>query len=175
MAPQKINLLPKEFIKGKYNKNVSLIKNLSYFVVFIFFLGNSIGLGANFYFNNNLKNINNNQSRLKNSIQGLEETEQRLILAKDRIQKIQTILTARTSEEKLNKHKMLIENMPSNVLLEAQNIDASRSSLELSSSNSRDLVNFMASILARDDFDSIVLENMSFNPFQGYKVRLEIF
>lgn len=175
MAAKSINLLPKELLKKDVSKSVLAARQISYGFVFIFFLVNAVFFGVEFYFNQQLSNIERNQSQLKNNIVNLEETEQRLILTKDRIQKIDNILNNRQIEDRVNLHSLLINNLPQNVFLESQEIDTSQSKIELVSTNSKDLVNFMASLYGREDFTSLALENMSYNPFTGYKIILEVY
>jgi len=176
MAVKKINLLPKEFVPGKaVTKPLKVIRQVSYLFLAGFAIIIALGFGSVYYYNNELKNVITEQDRLKNSIQSLQETEQQLILTKDRIAKIQSVLSTRSVEDKFSKQKIIIDNLPDKITLQSAEIRRDRSILDLQAINSRDLVNFIASVSSRTDFNQITMDGLNFNSFRGYTLSLQIY
>lgn len=176
MAGKTINLLPKELSVSKTVVDLSAkIKKTAwgFFVFFIFILASFSG--AFYYFNNQLTNLEEEQNRLKTNIQSLQETEEQLIITKDRIAKVKTILDSRVNEERFKKHKLVVDNMKPTMELEASDLTSSNSNITLNALNSKELVSFMNVIISRADVLSVVMDSLSFNPFLGYSIDLEVF
>ena len=176
MAAKKINLLPKDLTVSKDVQDVAVkLTQFSYFAIFIFILTIAIGASAFFYFSNKLKNLTTTQNTLTSNIQGLQETEEQIILTKDKVAKIKSILDARTNEQTFKKHKTVVDNLPETISVTESEIDSSNSEISFDAKDCRDLVSFMSSLLAQSNTLNIVMGNLSFNPFQGYSLTLEIF
>lgn len=176
MAARKINLLPKEFTVSKEVSDASvkikkyLWTSLGFYVVILAICGSFY-----YYFQTTLTNLESDQVRLKTNIQSLQETEQQLILTKDRIAKIQTVLASRQNEEVFNKQKTVVDQMTDAMNIENSNITISNSLLTFTSRSSLQLVSFMSSIASKSETLGIVMDSMSFNPFTGYTLGLEIY
>lgn len=176
MAMKRINLLPKELTISKSVQHVAdKIKKVAYGSIAVFVSILLVGGGLYFYFNRNLQNLKEDQDRLKNNIQSLQKTEQQLIITKDRIAKVQTILGERDTENTFSKHKSIVDGLPSTISLESSSINRSDSSLVFEARDSQQLVTFMTSLLARSETLSVVLRSLNFNPLRGYTVDLEVF
>lgn len=176
MATKVINLLPKELTVSKGVQDITAkLTKYSYTAIFLFVLVLASGGAAFFYFRNKLANLEANRSTLETNIQSLQETEQQIILTKDRVAKLKVILDRRTNEETFNKHRSISDNLPESITIENSEIGSSKSEIAFAAKDSRQLVSFMSSLLARADKLNIVMGSLSFDPFQGYNIVLEIF
>lgn len=175
MAAKKINLLPTGAGGNKVvAKNVRIARQISYVAIFLSIII-IVGLfGANYYFNTRLDAIQEDQTRLKNNISSLEETEERLILTKDRISKISQLLTSRVVNENYLTQRVITDNLPDNLILNQLEIDKDEAVLEVTATNSRDLVRFMASLVVLNDIETLEMESLSFGATRGYTVVLNI-
>ena len=171
-----INLLPKEVAKSKgVEKSLILLNKLAIAATAIFLI--IVVAGAAFYFlmAGRLSRMNEERSTLIANIQGLQSTESSIILLRDRIQKVQNTLSARSSEDLFEKQQSVLAVAPENVLFEESSIESSLSTLEVSVDNSSGLVTLISNLIAQGNYVSLVLEELSFNPFSGYTAEFSVY
>jgi len=97
--PGNINLLPKEPKKTKeVEKTTRLIGNATYFIAIILTIIGPLGGLTVYKFTRDLTKLKVENETLRSSIANLESTEQGLVLLKDRVGKIQTILGNRQKD-----------------------------------------------------------------------------
>jgi len=172
----KINLLPNEFKTDK--RVIKFGKVLKYFVVVsvvIFILLVSVGTFWTVRLSNESKELVDQEQELKTSITNLETTEQQLVFVRDRVDKIQTILSDRINEKLLAKQVGLESVLPENTKFDKSHIEVDTSDFDVVSTSSveiRDLVNAM---LGSDEYASLAINSLSFLPTLGYEISFEIF
>src|SRR3990172_8063149 len=97
-----INLLPQEFKPKGYVVTVShTLRKVAVLLLTVFLVGSVAILGAFIFTSQRIKGSNSMQEELKTEIETLEATEQRLILLKDRLDKVKTIEDANNSGEEV--------------------------------------------------------------------------
>lgn len=172
-----INLLPQELKTGKdVEKTAQVLTRVVVVLVVILVIIGAAGGGALLIMNNNLKESKTHQDELKQSIQGLESTEQKIVLVRDRIQKSQSLLTARGEYTTLTKYDQLIKSLASS---EASFVGAEVSvdvkKLKLSFKNSRSLSSVLKFLGETTEYEAVTIESLTFNPFSGYDLELILF
>lgn len=164
-----INLLPTEISpKGPVVRISNLLKNLAT-IFFAIFLIVGFGMGAYFILNVvTLRSVNTRSEALKTSIMTLEETEQGLVLVKDRLTKARTVLAEESAGEEVGALKAVGSALPTDVIL--SEAIASKDLLEVTfvATSSQGLSQIMAQIISQENFAKVELVSFSFNPNSGY-------
>jgi hypothetical protein len=174
--PDKINLLPKEPRRSKeVDRFLRLIKNATYFIaIFFIFAGPVSGLLI-FKFTRDLGKLKAENETLRASITNLESTEQGLVLLKDRITKIQTILASRQSVGLHAKQTEVVASLPDGLSFQESELGNDVSRISLLAVSSQALQTFLKSVSANDHYLSLILSGFTFNPYLGYTFDLQVF
>ncbi len=172
----KINLLPEQLAVGEeLDKITGIIKIVTGILAAISFFVAVLAVSYTFYLTKKLDRLNQENASYKQSIVSLESTEQGLVLVKDRIQKIQTILDSQQNEALLNKQKIIVDFFDETTSVEDSSIVQGSSRLELKTTNSQSLANLITQIIeSKNDFSKINISNITFSPFSGYSMNLII-
>lgn len=170
-----INLLPKELTqKGPVVVLARKLKKVA-IAALILFLISAVGLIGFFLFLSfQLRASVQRQEELKVSIKSLEQTEQRLILVKDRVEKAGKVLAIESASEEVEGLKGLVLSLPVEVSLAGASLSKEAIGVTIEAVNSASLVQFFASLTVSPNFDQIVLKSLNFNPDSGYTVSLGI-
>ena len=169
-----INLLPTDLAPSSpVHKMADVMKRVGIgaTVAFILFL-----LASGVYLiiiSTQLRSSNTAQEQLISSIQSLEQTEQRVVLVKDRLQKAKTILGEKTAKTSLGDFETFQQGLPDAVVLTEVEISPDRSEATLLTSSSASLVQVMGTLFALDLYDKVQLKSFGFTPISGYLVTLE--
>lgn len=171
--PKKINLLP---TRHKDATEVSglrrLIRILTISSVVLSLSLAALGLAVIFLLSNQLKNLSRQQSELKTSITSLESTEQSLVLVKDRVQKIQELLSASADRDILTKLRFIADSLPPDLLISNSDLSSSGSFVELTAFSSSAIKELFSTLVKNKQFSSLILEDLKFNPVLGYQFTL---
>ena len=170
-----INLLPEELAPNKKALNISK-KIFKVMIVWLVIL--IVGAGSAFAYTLNLKSkINNsidNQEQLKNSIKALQETEQRLILIKDRLDKINLILNEKNSWEDLGNVKNIIEENSIEVNYQSSSIDPGSVEIGVVTADSLTLKLFLNDLIERSSYEKISIDTLEFTRGKGYGINFNL-
>lgn len=170
-----INLLPTELSsKGSVVKVSSLLKRVT-IVGSVLLVLSAIGLIGFFVFVSfQVTSSTTRQEQFKTTIKSLQQTEQRLILTKDRLEKAKEVLGKETSIENVENLSELFLNVPEDVDLRDAEISATKIELSLVARSSSGLTRILATILA-GDYKIVKLTSFAFNTDVGYVVNLDLF
>jgi Tfp pilus assembly protein PilN len=174
--PKKINLLTPELAVSKdIARAAKIIKRLSLVgVVLTMFVG-VLGILVVVYYTNKLRSIQSQNESLQASINSLESEEEGLILVKDRVQKIQTLLNSREREKTFLKQKTIVGSIPQGMQFKSLKLEAGQSDVELLASSSIGLEELLTSLAEESDFSELTLSSVSFNPYRGYTLSLSVY
>ena len=167
-----INLLPKELTaKGSVIKISKTLKRAS--VVGFSVLIVAIVLITALFFLLSYQNRQSNirQDELKQSISALEQTEQRLILVKDRLDKTELVMGADSATRSVEQLDELNSILPEGVLLSSVTLEKNTSKITVIGNSSKVIAEFFSKMLASDIYSQIELESFSYNPLIGYSVE----
>lgn len=169
----KINLLPVDLGAGRdvlkaskaINKFVTGVASLFMVILFLAF-------GFLFFISRQTANKTASNEALKQQVRSLENTEQKLILVKDRAQKIKTILAQKNATENVTKVSKVLASLPIQVALEDAEIDINQAKFTVVSDNSLGMASFLTNIRS-SGYEEITLKNFEFRPSGGYVMTVE--
>lgn len=172
-----INLLPPGFgITGTLGKILKLTRMLGVIglALFLFF---ALGISAFFISSTmTLNGLNSDNGSLKDQIKTLQSSEQQVVLLKDRIGKINTVLGLPDAIKTLNIIEPFISNLSASSSLSQLDIDPIKIDLSLQFSSTADTSAFIKSLSNMKSlpdskvFTSVVLTSFGYNPISGYLV-----
>ena len=169
----KINLLPSDLLpKKSITKLADILTKISYASIAIFLLFILTILGIFIINSSNIKKIKTQEDELINIVKQYEQTEQQIVLAKDRIEKILKIWEKTGIQKHLSGLEKLLE-LSSGISLNEMDISSSKSEISLNSMSSLSVSQFMSSLVLSDIYKFIKLKNFSYNPNYGYRITLE--
>ena len=170
-----INLLPTDLSpKGSIAKVSLVIKNVS-IVGLVLVVTSAVGIIAFLIITSfQIRNSNTSQDQLKANIKSLEQTEQRLVLTKDRLKYAKEILGASTSIGAIEDLDLLFSVLPEEVEIREAQISATKSEMSIVSKSSSGLTKMLVSLLTTDYYKNIKLTSFSFNANSGYVVGVSL-
>lgn len=170
-----INLLPTELSpRGPAVKAANALRRFIIFG-FIAFALSVLGLIAFFVFvTTQIGSSNQRQESLKGSIRSLEQTEQRLILVKDRLAKIKNALGEEKMRSEVENIDSLLTNTAGNVVVTEVDVSKDKTELTVQATSSTSVAQFMAVLLVTNLYEKIDLSSFGFNPQVGYLISLEM-
>jgi len=166
----RINLLPQELKpKGYVLKLSKTLNKLALISIAILLAAAFVFLGSFIFFSQQTK------ESLKSEIRALEATEQKLILVKDRIQKIGKVLNVENTTEELGVLKQIVEILPEGVSFNSVGISDSSVELEVTAPNLLSIGQFFLSIVNSQGFQKVTVTGFSYKLETGYVVGLIFF
>src|SRR3989344_2426496 len=116
MPALKINLLPGDLApKASVLKLANALKKLSLLGFALFLVGTLGGVAFFIYLTTEVESLRTSQEQPKKTISSLEQTEQRIILVRDRVQKAEKIITTAPTEKRLQALTALVSKFPKKV------------------------------------------------------------
>ncbi|EKD62647.1 MAG: hypothetical protein ACD_52C00102G0004 [uncultured bacterium] len=173
--PSNINLLPQSG-----NVSTSILKasgrlvkaTVVLFVAFLVF--GSLGAVFLVVTNTELADKIAENDSYKANIKSLQEAEQNLVLVRDRVGKVKTIINQRDFEEKLAKIRTLIASLPVEAKPEALEINVAKSTIKLVFESSQELSVFIKFLVASSDYQLVNLNTLEFKGSGNIDLELEL-
>lgn len=170
----KLNLLPVEKRVGKGLQRVLRITRMLGVIALGTFIVFGLGLGAFFIFNSvRLNNLNSANSALEGKIAALETSETKMILLKDRVGKIRTLMNIPSAIVNLDIINGIISPVSAANINEL-NVGTAKISTTLRFESAGDIGIFLKGLSESDAFQSVSITTFSFNPVGGYLVGVAI-
>lgn len=170
-----INLLPTDISPKSPTKRLAeTVKRIAiYASILLIVLLAGVG-GYILYLSSQISNSVERQGELQASIESLEQTEQRLVILKDRLQKAGSVLSENTATPALDSFEQLSLNLPPAARLTEATIDREKSEVSYLVGSSSEITQLMAGVFSIDAYDEIRLTSFGFSPTSGYLVGLEM-
>lgn len=170
-----INLVPPE-LKPKRSilALANLLKRTAIVGFSIFLTSLFVSVGGFLLVSNQLNRSFSHQENLKNSIEALEETEKRLVLVQDRLERANTVLAAATASEEIRVLENAVQTLPAGVSFLKAELTPSKAQFTISAATSSALSQFFASLLASGTFNRIELVSFTYSGELGYKAELAL-
>ncbi len=168
-----INLLPEELKpKSSYIKLSSFLKKFALLgvIILLFFLSASLGVGI--FLDKRISVSLKNQESLKNKIKALEKTEQRIVLVKDRLEKIKSLKSKSNANDELDRLNVLSKLFPEGTNVKEVNINVDELSISVLADNLDDIALYLANVITSKEFNKVILKSLEFNLKEGYSVKL---
>ena len=170
-----INLLPTDLSpKSSIAKISQIIKSAST-VGLILVVASAIGIIVFLVITSfQIKNSNTQQDQLKANIKSLEQTEQRLVLTKDRLKYAKDVLGKSSAVDSIEDLNLLFSTIPEEVEIREAQISPTKTEISIIVKSSSSLTRMLASILATDYYENIKLTSFAFNINAGYVVGISL-
>lgn len=171
-----VNLLPQD-LKGKtlLTPAVMRLQRLTIVCAIIMVVGGIAGLGAIYYFSDQLQKSLDERSSLQSSITNLQSSEATLVLVKDRLTQISTLIEQKPVEQSVSRHSAILSTLSPDISFVATTIEADISRLELRSKSSAAIVALITELRANPNYQSVVLNSLTFNSATGYDFSIDLF
>jgi hypothetical protein len=170
-----INLLPTNLVaQGPVVKIADTLKKIVT-VGFAVFILAAIVVSAYYLINFfTLRTSLSKQESLKTNLESLAQTEQRVFLTKDRLNKINAVLKVESADKNLEKLEQFLSVASQNVNISEAQISARNTEVSIIAKSSSALTSFMGNLVTAETFKTINLKSFSFNPISGYFITVEI-
>ena len=174
---KQINLIPNELaVSPKYVKLAKEINKVSVFgmSIFVFFL--VLFLVFYFYYSNLFKKTNAELVRLKTNVSSLEDSEQRLVLVKDRLSKISRVKKLNTTEKDISNAKIILDQLGQ---IEPQNqtsisLDGQQTELVFKSGSASLLAESLRVVSSLGLYNNVFIQSIASIPDSGYSVNINL-
>jgi Tfp pilus assembly protein PilN len=170
-----INLLleeikPKGYVLKLYRalKRAAIASFAVFLILTIFVLGTLITLS---------KRINTSiaeQERLKGEMRVLEQTEQRLFLVKERLGKIEEVLTTESASEEVEILEDVVNVFPEEVVFNKAKLEKSRADVNVTVNSSSEISRFLQTIVDSGKYKRIELSFLEFDPDTRYTLEVSL-
>lgn len=161
-----INLLPDEFKPKKSVLNLS--KKLNKFAIaslVIFFVAGVLVVVAVFLLSNRVNTAKADLDQLKSEVSALEQSEQQIILIKDRITKINQIDSGGNSLfPTVQSLKEFNDNLPNGFELVSAQVTSKQFSTEVTFESSSDLTRLLANTVSQEDYKLVRINSLRLDP-----------
>lgn len=170
-----INLLPADVRpKESVVKTSRIVKKLIIVVFSLFILSISV-FGATYYRNlRKLKTTAGRISDLKTSISALEQTEQKLVLVKDRLSKISDVLSMPSVVGEIEILKDINDLSNSKIVIDTASLSVDNVMFTINVSDSETLVNLFSDLSNKKNYDSVEITSINYNAETGFNIGMRI-
>lgn len=174
--PAKINLLPTDVLASEKSQKVAKqVRKILYIFLGTFITASVISGIFLIYFEINLRKNTSLFDNLNTEVSNLENTERDLILGKDRLTKIKTILDGRLTEYSLSNLQFVSEAIPENINIDEIKIDkGDLLTVSFQSQSSVAIQDFISSLSNLESIQILNIDEFSFNPEIGYVGKISI-
>lgn len=170
---EEINLLPQELKpNGSILKIAKNLKSIALLGVVVVFLSVIFSFGAFFFLDNKVTTSINKQENLKQQIKALEKTEQRIVLLKDRLGKLNSISKKPRANDEVERLNIVSELYPENTYVEFVELDKNYAGVTISSEKLDNIASYLASVVSSGKYVQINLSFLEYDPKKGYIVGL---
>lgn len=169
MNAQTINLLPTDLgVKSETTKVAGVLKIVTTATGIILLVLGSMAGAYIILLSTQIAASNARQEALKASIGSLEQTEQRLVLIRDRIGKARPILQDQKTTQDLVILANFVLSLPEGVTFSEAEVVSGNIEVTFTSTNSQALAALLSNVVVNDSFEKVTLNSFSFNPVAGY-------
>src|SRR5258706_3988528 len=171
--PIKLNLLPVEKRVGKGLQRTLRVTRMLGVISLGIFIVFGLGMAAFFVFSSvQLNNLNSSNTVLEGKISALETSETKMVLLKDRIGKIKSLVGSPTALNNLVSISSIITPVSAQTNINELNVNVTKISLSLNFKSAADISTFLKALSASQRFQAISVTSFSFNPVSGYLVSI---
>lgn len=172
---QNINLIPQEYKpRAPVLKFAKSLQKIAFTALAVFFVVAVAVVGIMFLLSDRVSNTLSAQEELKKEIKALEQTEQRLVLIKDRLEKSETVLALDNASEEVEILREVIGILNDETEIIETDLDRDRAVIVLSTNKSSNITDMLSSVKGHGNYGSIVFESLRFSDESGYEYVLSL-
>lgn len=169
-----INLLPPDLASKKsVIKLAGILTKVSYTLIAFFLILVLTFLAIFIIDSTKIKEYEAEQTSLIKSIKEHEQTEQQIVLAKDRMSIIKEIWKVSNVNSSLESFKQVLSFTDNDVLIRNAEFNLDKSEISLDARSVNSVAKFMGNLVTSGIYDSIILKNFSFNSTYGYRISFQ--
>ncbi len=166
-----INLLPSDLIpKKSVLKLSSTVKKISIIGYSALLITTLVLVGVFFVLSRQIDTTIENQNNLKSQISSMEQTEQRLVLIKDRLEKASDILGRASAKDEIEGFEKLVDILPENTFIGSVALEVSGTNITIRIPTSSTLVELFSKLISSGIYSEVVLKSFSFAEGKGYSL-----
>jgi hypothetical protein len=169
----KLNLLPPELSVSKSLGNLLKTVRALGVIGIAAFLVFAIGIGAYFIFSTYSLNTDNaNLTKLKSQVAAQQQSEQQIVLLKDRVDKIATILKPANSLSNLTAVEPVLSVLSDTASINQMAINSTLVDISVTLQTNSDLSSYLKAFESSDAFEKLNLTSFNLSPKNGYSVEI---
>lgn len=170
-----INLLPKDLTPKEGVVKVSdLIKKFVTIGFTALLISLLAFIGFYYYINEKIKEAQVRQEAIMIEISALEQTEVRLVLVKDRLQKSESILSIDTAKNEVLSLSSLLEILPSGSEISQTVLSQNETTVVIELDSSKTLSELLARLVSSGIYSTITITSLGYNQLTGYSIALRL-
>lgn len=175
---KKVNLIPNEMaVPATAVKTAKLLNKISIFAVIALIITSLSVAGLFFYFSSEVTKQNERITTLKDKVTSLSQNEQKLVLAKDRLSKINVVQKAKSVGDEVARFKKFSESVSqTGTIITEANLSSKGSEVTMLSQNSESLALVLKPLSKIADYKTVILSSLGFNSGTGFisTINLEV-
>jgi len=172
---KRINLIPSELAVPARAVKLARVINKFSIVATILLILTSIVLGSLFfYYSTERTKINSNINTLISKISSLEKSEQKLVLAKDRLAKIKVVSDTKSVNDEVLRYQEfsnIISNASGSAITEAV-LTSKGTDASIIFQDSSSLSQVLSPLSKLTNYKKIILSSLGFNPNAGFLANI---
>lgn len=171
----KVNLLPTEKRVGKGLQRILRVTRMLGVISLVIFILFGLGMIAFFVFNSiSLGNLKTANGDLEDRITGLETSEQKIVLLKDRVGKIKSLFSIPSAINNLDSVNTVLSPLSKDTTISELNVNPTKVSMSINFKSAADIGVFLTGLKDTKSFQTVSISSFSFNPVSGYLVSIAI-
>lgn len=167
-----VNLLPKELRPKKYIVKISkVLTNVALIALLVFVISAAVITGVFIVISNRLSSSQEKHEELIIQIKALEETEQKIVLMKDRLEKVNEMKSKPSASEKVDILGDVLKISEGSAVVNAATLSDKKTNVLVIVDGSLSLTKFLSGILISGGFKKIEMLSFVFEKDEGYKIE----
>lgn len=167
-----VNLLPKELKPRKYIVKISkVLTNVALIALLVFVISAAVITGVFIIISNRLSSSQEKHEELIIQIKALQETEQKIVLIKDRLEKVNKMKSKASASEKVDVLDDVIRISEGSAIVNAATLSDKKANVLVIVDGSLSLTKFLSGILISGGFEEIEMLSFEFKKDEGYEIE----
>jgi len=175
LRAKNINLIPTEMAVPASAVKLSSLLNRISTIIFVLLILSSIAFGLSIFFlNQESGKVSRSVEALKLKISDLEQKEQKLVLVKDRIEKITAIKNSKSVNDEVSRYKAfsnLLQTTTGSTVSEA-NISSKGTEVVVVSQDSTSLSSLLTPLAESANYKNIIISSLGYAQNTGFLTSL---
>ena len=174
---KKINLIPIEMaVPARAVKIAKILNKISTVTVILLILTLIVVGSIFFYYSTQNSKINRNINSSKTKITNLEKSEQKLVLAKDRLSKIEVVQKVKSLNDEIKRYQKfsIIVSASTGSIISEADLNSKGTEVTILSQSSDSLTEIIPLLSKLKDYGKIILSSLEFNPISGFILNIKL-
>jgi hypothetical protein len=164
-----VNLLPKELRPKKYIVKISkVLTNVSLIALLVFIISAVTVTSVYFVISGRLKSSQEKHEELITQIKALEETEQKIVLIKDRLEKVSEMKSRVSATERVDILEDVLNISDGIATVEESTLTEDKTNILMAANSSLNLTKLLSGLLISGGFKKIEMISFDFSRDRGY-------